>query len=322
MPEYQLVSTTQDEQEGVFVRWFEDRFNTNNCNIYVQHVDVNGQLRWNINGIPVSPQYFGYDRVEPQIAYSSADQSLYLFWEEERPLGGYASFGLCGQKMSSGGSLKWGNLGKTFAGFKLDLIYYLNTLHLTPVNDLMINYEQEYDSIVGPDTLRFDQLFASRIDTSGAFVWPAQRVLLAATSGSKFYPDVSSYASGCYVTTWAENRNFPFNPDGSIYAQNIDLNGNLGPLFVPNLNKSSESVMICPNPSNGNSQLVFNSAIIGTVGITIYNSLGQMVLTKSESSRENLNTINLDVAGLEQGAYYVKVTQLDRSQILKWIITY
>ncbi|MBL7137459.1 MAG: hypothetical protein ISS17_01620 [Bacteroidales bacterium] len=44
---------------------------------------------------------------------------------------------------------------------------------------------------------------------------------MAATQGTKFYPDMSDLSEDIFVATWNENRDSPFDADGSVYAQNI-----------------------------------------------------------------------------------------------------
>jgi hypothetical protein len=320
MPEFMIISTAKDENDGVYVSWFDDRYKTMYCNIYAQHVDINGNVGWIKNGVPVSPENWGYDRVEPHMVFDPPGQSLYLLWEEYRPQGIYLSFGLCGQKISAAGELKWGDLGKTFEDFEMDSIFYVNDLRLTPYHDLLFQYEQEYDSIVGPDTLRFDQLFISRVDTSGAFLWTPGRTLMAATNGTKFYPELSAYSNGIYVTTWAENRDSPFYPYGDIYAQNIGLNGKLGPMSIPSQAGKEGSVMISPNPSGSSAWLVFKNKPSGTVRIRIFNSIGQEIYSGTESPVQGSNLVRLDASGMKTGFYYVEVSLEGRVETVKWVV--
>ncbi|NQV02373.1 MAG: T9SS type A sorting domain-containing protein, partial [Bacteroidia bacterium] len=289
-------------------------------NIYFQHVDANGNLKWPVNGLAVSPENVGYDRVEPRIRYDQGTGELFLFWAEYRAVGAYDSFGMLGQKAGQDGSLKWGDLGKIFTGFTMDTIWYINAVKPIPDHDILILVDQEYDSIILPDTVQFDQLFAMRIDSAGTLVWSPQHVLMAATQGPKYYPDMSDLSDDIFVASWNENRDSPYDPDGSVYAQNISLAGKLGPLGIPILQGQESILFIYPNPTQQTSWLEFREPVSGVVEVDVINQFGQRMKSIRITMDDSNPTIRLDAGQIPSGLYLIRARYNKKENLVKWLV--
>jgi len=73
---------------------------------------------------------------------------------------------------------------------------------------------------------------------------------------------------------------------------------------------------IYPNPSkNGVFYLVFGKAVPDDIEITIYNSIGQTVQFKAQASNGNIMAV--DLSGLPQGMYLIKVRSNSNIQVIK-----
>jgi len=320
MPEFFRLFPVQDPDGGIYVAWFDDRYKTDYSNIYFQHVDADGALKWPMNGLPVSHDNMGYERVEPWMRYDPATGNLYLFWEEYRAVGIYDSFGMLGQKTGPDGSLKWGDLGKIFAGFTMDTIWYIEAVKPIPDHDMLILVDQEYDSIIPPDTVQFDQLFAIRIDSMGSMVWSPQQVLMAATQGTKYYPDMSDLSEDMFVVSWNENRDSPFWPEGTVYAQNISLDGKLGPMGVPFITGQESDLLLYPNPTDGVSWLKFKKPVAGMVEMEIFNPYGQRISAMSLDLESENYTIRLSAESLPSGFYLIRIRSNGEESLVKWLV--
>jgi hypothetical protein len=73
------------------------------------------------------------------------------------------------------------------------------------------------------------------------------------------------------------------------------------------LNESS--VEIFPNPANDNATLAIHMNASQAVTITLINSIGQTVSSQTKSLTKGNNLIDLDVAGLSAGIYFVNVLE-------------
>ncbi|MFH1160515.1 MAG: T9SS type A sorting domain-containing protein [bacterium] len=320
VPEFIILYPVQDEHQGIIVAWPDDRFETDYSNIYIQQVDSAGNLKWPVNGIAVSPFNAGYDRVEPMVAFEPASQATYVFWDEYRAIGIYDSFGMLGQKIGADGSLRWGDLGKVFAGFTMDTIWYLTSTKETPSGDMVLLVDRGFDSIIGPDTVTFDQLFAMRIDTAGNLTWPQHQALMAATEGTKFYPRMSDLSGDIYVVSWGENRNSQFDPEGAVFAQNITLDGNLGPAGIPQNSGTEQEISIRPNPTAEGSWLVFYKPVSGTVDLALFSSAGQLIFSSPVRPESQDQKIWLDTGLLSSGMYMVRIRNQGKESHVKWLI--
>jgi len=320
VPEFFKLHPIQNKEQDVYVAWFDDRFKTDFSNIYVQQVDTSGNIKWSQNGIAVSPTNFGYDRVDPWMGLEPLSEDLFVFWEEYRVAGIFDSFGMLGQKIKPEGTTAWGDLGKLFVGFTLDTVWYINGIQPCADNKFVLILEQEYDSIVGSDTLLFDQLFATQIDTSGMQTWAKPTVLMAATNGTKFYPDMSDLSEDIFVVSWAENRDDAFNPNGMIFAQNISLDGKLGLLGIPAYPADESGLLLYPNPTSCDSWLEFREPVAGMVDIEVFNPFGQR-LEHIVWSFDGANcAIPLSAAQIPSGIYLIRVGYNEREQVVRWVV--
>ncbi|TSA27023.1 MAG: T9SS C-terminal target domain-containing protein [Bacteroidetes bacterium] len=318
--EFLKLMPVQNENQGVYVAWFEDRYKTLYSNIYIQQVDTSGQLIWPMNGVAVSPRNVGFDRVEPWMNLDPESQELFVFWDEYRPVGAFDSFGILGQKILQDGSLGWGNLGKTLAGFSIDSVWYVFGLKSCPDSKMAVLIDQEYDSIVGSDTLLFDQLFAAQTDTAGNLTWSSPRVLMAATNGTKFYPELSDLNQDIFVATWNENRSSPFWPEGVVYAQNISLDGKLGPLGIPVYPGDESTLLLYPNPTDQCSWLELRKPVSGEVDIQIYDPTGRLVKRMTVNQDVVSYTIRLNAETIPSGLYLVRVLINGDESRVKWVV--
>jgi hypothetical protein len=73
----------------------------------------------------------------------------------------------------------------------------------------------------------------------------------------------------------------------------------------------SNEIMIYPNPTNGNFTLSYQSNETSETTIHLYNLVGQVVLAKSVSQVNGLNTVNFDISSFSQGIYMIELTLLN-----------
>jgi hypothetical protein len=78
------------------------------------------------------------------------------------------------------------------------------------------------------------------------------------------------------------------------------------------------SVNVYPNPSNGIANVAVNLNNEATVAITVYNSLGKVVLTELPTSQSagDSNYV-LDMGALSNGVYFVNVNVNGKNEIRK-----
>ena len=313
MPQYLEVSLAQDENDGIFMSWNDGRFDPVSSNVFVQYLSAEGILRWAQNGIAVSPVNGGHHRTLPLVACDASGEQVYLMWNERQN----TSFGLCGQKISLDGSLAWGDLGRTFRGFSPDTLFFIADLDFTSAGDLLALDYLEVMHAVGLDTVTTDLACAYRINPSGDFVWSPGILGLSTSEGIKSLPQLSDPVADMYVITWVENREMPMLGFGSVYAQNFNLAGTLGPLFIPEVADHGYDMFIYPNPAKDMLFIQFNEMLSTRhVSIGIFDSRGRMAIPLFN----NGSPITADVSGLTTGEYFVVVKGNGFSSCRKFLI--
>lgn len=300
MPQYLEVSLAQDENGGIFMSWNDGRFDPVLSNAFVQYLSAEGIFRWAKNGIAVSPVNGGHHRTLPLVACDASGEHVYLLWNERQN----TSFGLCGQKISADGSLAWGDLGITFRGFSPDTLFFIADLDITPAGDLLALDYLEVMHAVGLDTVTTDLVCAYRISPSGELLWVPGKLELATSEGIKSVPEISEYTDDIYVITWVENRDMPMLGFGSVYAQNFDLAGNLGPLFIPEDTDHGCDLLIYPNPAKDVLFVQINGMMDShNWQVEIFDSQGRMVI----SQHNDKSPLSVDLGRLTGGVYFIVV---------------
>jgi hypothetical protein len=189
----------------------------NRFNSYVQRINPGGTIPWGMNGSNFNTQTGTNDNYQGQTAINVAAGSGYVWSVCTFSDPNQTQYGIYIQKfLRSTGARQFTDLGK--------VVYAISG-----------NSDQEWgDLALINDTPMFMiedvnyKLYATRLDASGNFVWPGNRVEISSTTATMgtpkmrngFTPDGPNRCAG----TWTENR-------GSFYmgyAQGISVGGLIG----------------------------------------------------------------------------------------------
>lgn len=212
-PENVPLSTAADEQTapqavsdgagGAIVVW-QDRRSGTDRRIYSQRVDQSGAPRWTADGVPIAVRPGG--QRDPQLASDGAGGAI-IVWQDDRngPSDLYA------QRVDGGGAVRW-----TADGLPVSAGGHGR---LSP----QIVSDGAGGAIVAWIDLRNGKwdLYAQRIDGSGALQWAAGDVAVSTAAGNKFFPRLISDGGGGAVALWQDQRNGSWD----LYAQRIDGTG-------------------------------------------------------------------------------------------------
>ncbi|HEU4718694.1 MAG TPA: T9SS type A sorting domain-containing protein [Bacteroidia bacterium] len=89
-----------------------------------------------------------------------------------------------------------------------------------------------------------------------------------------------------------------------LYLDNINLNGNALGIYSQS---EQDGLDVYPNPANGTMNVVISAAQEGSTAISIYDLTGNAVYVSSQRTASGENTIPVDVSGLAQGVYLLRV---------------
>ena len=210
----QILSFINDNNDGCFVAWHDDRDNDMKSNSWVQHVSPTGTVTLGTNGTEVSGNYSN-NHFYPQAVIPASSTDVYVFWNEMNSL--QSQKGITGQKVSSTGSLLWGPNGMSFIPVSPTDVYPLMARSYS--TDMVVFYEEYVGSV--------DQLLkAMRITPTGTFAWTGNSVLISSVVSAKVHTEVSNLNNNQWILTWEDDRN----ADADIYAQNLKPTGDLGPV--------------------------------------------------------------------------------------------
>jgi hypothetical protein len=211
----QVLPFINDGSDGFFLAWHDQRFGPSNpYKVYVQHINSSGQAVFTANGAEASAS--SYMLTEANLALPPGSSDIYVFYNEIEPMF-QSDWGIYGQKLSSTGAKLWGNNGMTIVPVS-GVQKYMVASRNTPT-DVTVFYEEYLDGVN-------IVLKATRLSPTGASVWsPAIRDISTVVS-EKVHPEVNNYANNQWIVSWEDNRNAG---DRDIYAQNIQLDGSLGP---------------------------------------------------------------------------------------------
>ncbi len=335
LPYYVTPVVESDNNNGVFVSWFDCRLDHCNLHTYVQHIDTDGNTIWPENGVITSLNY-GQFQVEADIEYIPASDELFVFWQEYS----YITFeyGMSGQKISNSGQRMWGDNGQVFEPLSLNpyiSFCYINA-KLSPENDIVVIYQKDslYISPPPPDTIVFTYVKAMRVNEAGQFVWDDEKVFMSSYLSWKINMDVCDFANNQLVAVWIDDRPDLFWPE-KLYAQNIQLDGELGPSVSTDndLLTLKHSLKNYPNPFNPSgagrspsTTIKFTIPADEKVKLSIYNIKGQLIKTLiDETQIAGEHTIfwngknNADQP-VSSGIYFYKMETKNISQIKKCLL--
>jgi hypothetical protein len=210
----QVLPFENDGSDGFYIAWHDQRYGPSSpSKVYVQHINSSGQAVFTTNGVEVSGSSYMLD--EAKLARPEGSSDIYVFYDEIEPLF-QSDFGISGQKISSTGAKLWGPNGLTIIPVS-GVQTYIVDARKSPA-DMAVFYEEYVDNV---NII----LKAARVDTDGNMVWPSGSVNISTVVSSKVHPVVNEFANNQWILSWEDDRN----ADNDIYAQNIQLNGDLGP---------------------------------------------------------------------------------------------
>ena len=195
---------TADNANHAILTW-QDIRNGGNNNVVAYRISPTGSFVWGEDGIALSNS--AAFNVSPKVTVTSAGNAVFA-WQ--------ADDAIIMQKVSPTGSVLWGANGISIIPVS-GVQTYIVDARKSPA-DMVVFYEEYVDNVN-------IVLKASRIDTDGNFVWPSGIVDISTVVSSKVHPVVNEFADNQWILSWEDDRN----GNSDIYAQNVQLDGSLGP---------------------------------------------------------------------------------------------
>jgi len=310
---------TNDGENGAFIIWEAAMPFT--VTTFVQHIDANGNLQYPPNGVEVSTLNEN-THDDPAFCFFPATQELFVFWSEYHYDGVNLkdNWGLSGQKFSYAGERLWGDSGKVFEPLIPDTVFFDIVAKPGPENDIGVFYVELCSPTGQPSHVK-----AMRIDSDGKYFWEDEKIVLSSVPSDKYNLAASDFAHNQWIAVWADDRNSPPGQEEfGIYAQNISIDGSLGPVGIEEapLDTPFENLLVnSPNRATKRLAINYTVSVRSPVVLAVYDLSGALVQTLvTEVKNPGSYTVNWNAQVFPAGVYFVRLAAGDISSTKKLVL--
>ncbi len=201
-----IPAIVSDGNGGTIIAWPDYR--DGNWNIYAQRSDASGVALWTMDGVAIC---LAADSQQlPQIVTDGSNGAI-IAWQDYRSGGDYDIYA---QRVNGSGAVQWTLDGvpvctAAFDQFNVEMIG-------DGFGGAIFTWEDNRANVVNcPD------IYAERVDTTGASLWTANGVSICNQAGAQHDPRLVSDGLGGAFITWSDQRA----GDYDIYTQRIASGG-------------------------------------------------------------------------------------------------
>ncbi len=195
-----------DGSGGAIIAWLDVR-NGSNYDIYAQRVNSLGIVQWTANGVGICIMVG--DQKFPNLVSDGVGGAI-ITWQDQRS--GSGNEEIYAKRINSLGILQWTPNGVAICTAPSG--QYYPVIASDGSGGAIITW---YDYRTGTSS----DIYAQRINSSGATQWTLNGVAVSIISGTKFYPTIVSDEFGGAIIAWSDNRN----GNTDIYAQRLNSLG-------------------------------------------------------------------------------------------------
>lgn len=210
-----------DKMNGGIIAWHDDRDQNNLQSAFVQRVSSSGTLYFPVDGAEVSLMGSRH-KFNPVATINPLTNETYVFWRETDADQNFD--GITGQKLSSNGSRLWTDNGKIFRDLLSATTNGIGGLNIQRGSDrTYMMYTKNSGSVVN------QQVEAFACDDNGDYLWSGNTVTMSNVSSEKLQMVSTIDVFGNCKAAWGDRRTGA----QGIYAQDVNMNGQLGNPIVP-----------------------------------------------------------------------------------------
>lgn len=217
------ITTVKDQQGGAFIFWEDTRFD--NSNVFFQHTDANGSISFRADGRAVST--LSGIKKNP-VSASALPGTAVVAWKDFT-LGNNGILYL--QKVSSNGSLLWGNSGMQLTSLPGDVFdYSIVTSERKNIYVSFIKREEGIPSV--------DKVYLQKITPGGEKFFNDDGLLIYTSRNKLNLSSIIADRAGGVFVLWLESEN----TRTRLMAQYINQEGKINwvnaPLYISSLEYS------------------------------------------------------------------------------------
>ncbi|MGD1047581.1 MAG: T9SS type A sorting domain-containing protein [Candidatus Krumholzibacteriaceae bacterium] len=193
-----------DGAGGAIVGWFDNR--SGSYDIYAQRVDASGAAQWTANGVALCTA--AGTQYSPAILSDGAGGAI-VTWYDHRS----GNYDIYAQRVNASGTVQWTANGVALCTAARD--QYSPIIASDGAGGAIVSW---YDQRSG----NYD-IYAQRVNASGAVQWTADGVALCAATGDQCCSGIVSDDAGGAIVTWYDQRSANYD----IYAQRVNASGSV-----------------------------------------------------------------------------------------------
>ncbi len=306
--QYQKVMA--DNNGGAFVAWTDRRDSISN-DIYVQRIRSNGSFAMVDTAVALSHDNFEQYRSE---LAPDMKGGVIVTWFDYRNGPEYPfNIDIYAQRIDSAGNIKW-----TPNGLNVCDAQY------SQINPAVMS-DGNYGAIFTWDDRRAGisvyDIYAQRVDSSGALMWSADDAPISIASGNQYKPQIAPAQNG-FVICFEDTRNGISNYD--VFCQKAMMNGSTI-LLVENtqgiIPDGFELFQNYPNPFNPSTAIKFKISEAAMVKIIVYDVTGREVeVLVNEKLQSGTYATHWNGSAKPSGVYFCKLSAGDYSDTRKMIL--
>ncbi len=202
---YYLPTAAPDGRGGVLVAWLD----VSAPGYFVQRLGGNGLARWTAGGVPLgAPNAVNW----MDVVADGAGGAIVL---------AAGASGVFAQRVDSTGAVRWSPGWARLSATSVNADAYTD---FDPfLRDLKAASDGAGGAVVAwTDPRESGDLYAQRVDSTGALRWGSDGAVVCALPGAQSAPRCAGDGSGGVIVAWQDLRN---GTDEDIYAQRIDASG-------------------------------------------------------------------------------------------------
>ncbi len=202
-----------DGDGGAIITWMDER-NGSYSDIYAQHIDSNGAVRWTANGTAICTA--DDNQQDPQICTDGKGGAIITWFDFRNGL----NYDIYAQHINSNGNVQWEANGTIICNIYLSQRY--PQICTDGKGGAIITW---FDNRRDP----YGDIYAQHIDSNGAVQWTANGTEICIALRNQLEPQICTDGEGGAIITWFDRRS-GLNYD--IYAQRIKnvIGGRIIPL--------------------------------------------------------------------------------------------
>jgi hypothetical protein len=286
-----------DDADTTYVGYYGNPPSQNSFNGFIQRVNADGSLPWNINGTAFN-DYSGIHQpftFYVNIAHEHGMPNVWAVATTSDP--NQFRYGISVQNISaSTGAKLLDSFGKKLFGIDSVSNQVQGTLSLCEHNPLFI-----FTNIT-------NKLYAAALDKNGDFAWANKKVLVGKTINQKDRFALTKAFEHQLIAVWQEDRGNGDMP----YAQSISCDGTAGANefaatdISEKIKPTSTTVKVFPNPVKDLLTLNISSPAQDKINIVITDLTGKMLRQQTANIFEGNNQVQINVNNFITGIYFIK----------------